>query len=38
MRGGGLSLVKFGDGDVEMKFYIPSCFIAPFTREQVQGY
>lgn len=25
-------------GDVEIKFYIHSCFIVPFTREQVQGY
>ena len=31
------SLAIFGHGDVEIKFYIPSCFIVPFTREQVQG-
>lgn len=32
------SLASCGHGDVEIKFYIPSCFIVPFTREQVQGY
>lgn len=36
--GGGDSLATFGHGDVEIKFYIPSCFIVPFTGEQVQGY
>lgn len=28
----------FGLGDVEINFYIPSCFIVPFTGEQVQSY
>lgn len=36
--GWGDNLARFGHGDVEIKFYIPSCFIVPFTREQVQGY
>lgn len=35
-RGGGLA--SFGLGDVEIKFYIPSCFMVPFTGEQVQSY
>lgn len=29
---------SFGLRDVEIKFYIPSCFIVPFTGEQVQSY
>lgn len=31
-------LAGYGHGDVEIKFYIPSCFIVPFIAEQVQGY
>lgn len=31
-------LASFGLGDVEINFYIPSCFIVPFTGEQVQSY
>lgn len=38
MHGREDDLASFGLGDVEIKFYIPSCFIVPFTGEQVQGY
>lgn len=31
-------LANCGHGDVEIKFDIPSCFIVPFTGEQVRGY
>lgn len=36
--GGEDGLASFGLGDVEINFYIPSCFIVPFTGEQVQSY
>lgn len=35
--GGGGNLASCGHGDGEIKFYIHSCFIAPFTGEQVHG-
>lgn len=36
--GGKDGLASFGHGDVEIKFYISSCFIVPFIREQVQDH
>lgn len=38
MYGGKDGLASFGHGDVEIKFYISSCFIVPFIREQVQDH